>query len=474
MAVNDKKNQFDMKVKSCFAHDGVKSPIYLIDEDGCILRPKMISPFQKIKNVNGKASLISYAQFLAFKFPDSVDVQIQCTVEVCRHGCINTCNDGSQSLSNNLDGANVRNSFEHNHNNNNINKVWHKETKFQIENATAHFVDKDDLLESANTHEEPSNVKLISDEITLGDRKTQPLMAVDDENRNYLDIIADYLQNVELDKNKDMDVTMFMDQHPEPSSTPKTNPMPNEQIILTHHPNEQFNVNQKIPSNDRHMLRPPPPPPPPMPARPAPIPVAPVPNKKLFGEPVAQIMNIPLNPSFPVPPLPLTMQPFPAPIPIKSTGLTSSLSSLLNPFNSIKFFNKKHPNIPQMFSNYFTPKRNYLPNDNFELINNNQLTTGHVYHRTKRYINDQQGEIGLKKGFQVVTTLDLSFSPNMSDQDQMPVFEGKPEAVVYGICFSSTYFIYVISTFISLIFSGIFISIFICYRLEKIKNKNKC
>src|SRR6218665_2542558 len=87
VAINDHKAEFDMKVKSCFAHDGQKRPIYLIDDDGCILRPKMISPFKKIRNPqSGRATLISYAQFLAFKFPDSVDVNIQCTVEVCRHG----------------------------------------------------------------------------------------------------------------------------------------------------------------------------------------------------------------------------------------------------------------------------------------------------------------------------------------------------------------------------------------------------
>lgn len=89
VAINDYSGVFDMRVKSCVAHDGVQQPIALTDEFGCVLRPKMLTPFQKIRNPAGnkKATILSYSRFLAFKFPDSMTVQIQCTVEVCRHGC---------------------------------------------------------------------------------------------------------------------------------------------------------------------------------------------------------------------------------------------------------------------------------------------------------------------------------------------------------------------------------------------------
>lgn len=89
VAINDYNGQFDMRVKSCVAHDGVQQPISLTDEYGCVLRPKMLTPFTKIKNpgADKKATVLSYSRFLAFKFPDSMTVQIQCTVEVCRHGC---------------------------------------------------------------------------------------------------------------------------------------------------------------------------------------------------------------------------------------------------------------------------------------------------------------------------------------------------------------------------------------------------
>lgn len=89
VAINDYNGQFDMRVKSCVAHDGNQPPIILTDEFGCVMRPKMLTPFTKVKNPGGhkKATILSYSRFLAFKFPDSMTVQIQCTVEVCRHGC---------------------------------------------------------------------------------------------------------------------------------------------------------------------------------------------------------------------------------------------------------------------------------------------------------------------------------------------------------------------------------------------------
>lgn len=95
VAINDYNGQFDMRVKSCVAHDGVQTPIALTDEYGCVLRPKMLTPFVKIKNpgAHKEATILSYSRFLAFKFPDSMNVQIQCTVEVCRNGCAGKFNN---------------------------------------------------------------------------------------------------------------------------------------------------------------------------------------------------------------------------------------------------------------------------------------------------------------------------------------------------------------------------------------------
>lgn len=88
---NSISGEFDMRVKSCAASDGTGHTIDLSDEFGCVLRPKMISRFIKARAPNDKATVITYAFFHAFKFPDALSVQIKCKVEICRHGCMDHC-----------------------------------------------------------------------------------------------------------------------------------------------------------------------------------------------------------------------------------------------------------------------------------------------------------------------------------------------------------------------------------------------
>lgn len=80
-----------MRVKSCSASDGGGHIIKLSDEYGCVLRPKMISRFLKARAPDEKATVITYAFFHAFKFPDALSVHIKCKVEICRHGCLDHC-----------------------------------------------------------------------------------------------------------------------------------------------------------------------------------------------------------------------------------------------------------------------------------------------------------------------------------------------------------------------------------------------
>lgn len=84
-----------MRVKSCAASDGGGHVIQLSDEQGCVLRPKMISRFLKARAADERASVITYAFFHAFKFPDALSVHIKCKVEICRHGCLDHCQLGS-------------------------------------------------------------------------------------------------------------------------------------------------------------------------------------------------------------------------------------------------------------------------------------------------------------------------------------------------------------------------------------------
>ncbi|XP_037919613.1 uncharacterized protein LOC119656966 isoform X1 [Hermetia illucens] len=91
VAINDYRGEFDMRVKSCAASDGAGHIIKLSDEFGCVLRPKMISRFLKARAPDERATVITYAFFHAFKFPDALSVHIKCKVEICRHGCLDHC-----------------------------------------------------------------------------------------------------------------------------------------------------------------------------------------------------------------------------------------------------------------------------------------------------------------------------------------------------------------------------------------------
>lgn len=87
LAIKDDENKFDMLVRNCIAHDGKHQPIQLVDEYGCVVRPKIMSRFQKVKNFGHSATVVSYAYFQAFKFPDSMNVHFQCVIQVCRFEC---------------------------------------------------------------------------------------------------------------------------------------------------------------------------------------------------------------------------------------------------------------------------------------------------------------------------------------------------------------------------------------------------
>lgn len=76
-----------MLVRNCIAHDGKHQPIQLVDEFGCVIRPKIMSKFQKVKNFGNSATVVSYAYFQAFKFPDTMNVHFQCVIQVCRYEC---------------------------------------------------------------------------------------------------------------------------------------------------------------------------------------------------------------------------------------------------------------------------------------------------------------------------------------------------------------------------------------------------
>lgn len=133
-----------MRVKSCVASDGSGHVINLSDEFGCVLRPKMISRFLKARAPDERATVITYAFFHAFKFPDALSVHIKCKVEICRHGCLDHCQLTSH--------ANERKDVMININSNNNN------------NLGPHS----DLMADA-THERPSNLDVSLGGNDMGD-----------------------------------------------------------------------------------------------------------------------------------------------------------------------------------------------------------------------------------------------------------------------------------------------------------------
>ena len=96
LAIKDDDSKFDMLVRNCIAHDGKHQPIQLVDDQGCVIRPKIMSKFHKVKNFGQSATVVSYAYFQAFKFPDSMNVHFQCVIQVCRHECPEPACDGSR------------------------------------------------------------------------------------------------------------------------------------------------------------------------------------------------------------------------------------------------------------------------------------------------------------------------------------------------------------------------------------------
>ncbi|XP_018396954.1 PREDICTED: uncharacterized protein LOC108775164 [Cyphomyrmex costatus] len=90
---------FDLQVRDCVARNEISTNILqLTDERGCILKPKLFGAFQKTKDTaNTGASIIAYAFFQAFKFPDVLDLFIECNVELCKINC-EPCPEANQQI----------------------------------------------------------------------------------------------------------------------------------------------------------------------------------------------------------------------------------------------------------------------------------------------------------------------------------------------------------------------------------------
>ncbi|XP_050057049.1 uncharacterized protein LOC114120454 isoform X2 [Aphis gossypii] len=90
---------FNILVRECVARDNNPesgNQLQLTDSQGCVAKPKLFGSFQTTTNP-ATGSLIAYAYFQAFKFPDVMDLLIECNVELCKFNC-QPCSDTNQKI----------------------------------------------------------------------------------------------------------------------------------------------------------------------------------------------------------------------------------------------------------------------------------------------------------------------------------------------------------------------------------------
>ncbi|KAK8379178.1 hypothetical protein O3P69_019194 [Scylla paramamosain] len=91
-----KGTQTDANVMSCNATTaGRETTVALVDGQGCLLRPDLLTPFAKTRQVNGvEADLMLYSYLKAFNIAESPEFTISCALEVCEDVCPKTCLSG--------------------------------------------------------------------------------------------------------------------------------------------------------------------------------------------------------------------------------------------------------------------------------------------------------------------------------------------------------------------------------------------
>ncbi|RWS04449.1 Zona pellucida-like domain containing protein 7, partial [Dinothrombium tinctorium] len=576
IAINDYYGQFDMRVKSCFAHDGVKPPIHLTDEYGCVLRPKMLTPFNKVRDSNGRATIISYSHFYAFKFPDSMNVQIQCTVEVCRHGCPDACQKGGYppphreiqskvnfgmqtkpkhsahrqddetSINQNLDQVDS-NPFpaSHSQEESSPKHPSNSHHEFDIKRmpvAPSNISESQtmDIKNKANAGQKEMNNEPIREdngeesnpvvkvlEIDLSQDHKKPTISEQTSGLSPEDIkqASKFLADMGLNMNLNNLATNLMEKMPpkelsqllrnekmkelikatdlklnKGESIPEPQPLvgsqsdgkvesqslgagdayndkefneaqplihlPSSDLMRVHSSSNQtkiefqkpvsYTYNKHTQSNNDHDPN----------IQPIRAPV--VRPNEVNSNPMVQVMNIPLQLGLP----PIQMQP-PA-------------------NNFINQHPQQKPQRPSFFSNFQLPKLNipFIKNEILMRQPNilDQRNTLNLAHRipenhrpvvpfphgprSLRLKRSETGpEINVRKQFQVVTSIDLSFSPNVTT-DIPPLFEGRREEIVNGVCMPVTGLMIGLSAIFSVILCALSFSVCAMLRINKLRKRN--
>jgi hypothetical protein len=428
IGINDKQGEFDMRVKSCSANAENSQPIQLSDEHGCVLRPKMISKFMKIAGADTRASVVTYAFFHAFKFPDSMAVNIKCKVEICRFGCPDHCQKPNSYQAREQEVSSSINIPQ-----------YRPGPRYEAQKtATA--------AKRVDTREELSN------EIP--------------------EAAADGVRRVA-----------------EPQVGPQPLPLPQRlvQEPATTKPSLEEKTKRDQPYQNPAAFLVKNLPPPPKQAPPRYIPRPDGPPRQLppnLPETDKKSANTASFFGFKLPQIP----PFPWGNNENQFGGGPRVESQVSPVSmgvtpprrtaSVPVSRTKNGEQPQVFPSGFNSNaRPVEPIEPFETNADSQFPYGprglkfnkRSGARSKRDLSE---EMGVRSGYQVISEVDLAFKPSFEDGMGVTVFQGRilPEEIVYGVClpatgFSALFVLISLLTVISVLVSG-----FVCYhrQLQKV------
>jgi len=438
IGINDKQGEFDMRVKSCTANAENSRSIQLSDEHGCVLRPKMISKFMKIAGADSRASVVTYAFFHAFKFPDSMSVHVKCKVEICRYGCPDHCQKPNsyqareQEVSSSINVPRYRPGprFE-----------AHKESNIKRVDITSEL--SNEIPEAGPVYQKAGH----------------PLRLVQEESES-LPIAHRLVQNV---SKQDFVQETFLKSKP----NDKTKGSSKQPIYQTKTAEHIRNIQGPKHQRPHQVLRPA--------------------NKKHSFGPLLQETDkksslFPFNlklPQIPKLSFPWSQDERHSGAPPRVNGESFPVSMGVKPENQgsvpVHHSQNRAEKGPLVYPSSFNP--NMRPVTPLDQPENSPNTEEFPYgprglnfdKRKKRSIKEELGVVG---GYQVISEVDLAFKPSFEDGVGVTVFQGQimPEEIVYGVClpatgFSALFVLVSLLTVISVLVSG-----FVCYhrQLQKV------
>lgn len=78
---------YDILVKNCVAHNGGHQKMQLIDNNGCVVNERFISPFRGTYNDNDMKHVTLYSYLKAFRFTGSPVLYLECEIHMCQSSC---------------------------------------------------------------------------------------------------------------------------------------------------------------------------------------------------------------------------------------------------------------------------------------------------------------------------------------------------------------------------------------------------